>query len=172
MFIFYDININMTVYLIRHCQAMSNIGYTNIVDPPLTNLGRDQATTLKLSVDLLICSPLRRALETAHHSQIEFKKHHITKLGRELIYEPSDCLLLEKYYRESDHIFHNRIQNLALYMVSKLSANSTIALISHGCTIESLTGIRLDNGAVIEADLDLLKSIAKGHVIPVSPIWE
>jgi broad specificity phosphatase PhoE len=57
------------LHLIRHGQSEGNLG-SHASDPDLTSLGRQQATLVgeRLEgngIDLLLCSPLRRALRTA-----------------------------------------------------------------------------------------------------------
>lgn len=61
----------MNLYFARHAQSMGNIAADNGCDPPLTELGRTQASLLgeRLSVlhfDAIIASPLIRAVETAN----------------------------------------------------------------------------------------------------------
>lgn len=60
----------MELYLIRHGQSTANRGDARILDPPLTELGRQQADragqTLKhLGITRLYCSAMRRAVQTA-----------------------------------------------------------------------------------------------------------
>ncbi|EPX75387.1 phosphoglycerate mutase family protein [Schizosaccharomyces octosporus yFS286] len=63
-----------TVYIVRHGQAEHNVGPDEdhrIRDPNLTQLGRSQADELReklsqhpISFDLIVCSPMRRTLQT------------------------------------------------------------------------------------------------------------
>ena len=61
----------MEIYLIRHAQSLNNaLPEQRVADPPLTELGRHQASRLapsvtSLGLTRLICSPFRRTLETA-----------------------------------------------------------------------------------------------------------
>lgn len=61
------------VYLLRHGQALHNLkGGLKLRDPPLTPQGCQQASAVRASspvlqeVQLVVASPMRRALETAH----------------------------------------------------------------------------------------------------------
>ena len=64
----------MEIYLIRHAQSLNNARPVEErgADPPLTDLGRRQASRLApwvktLGFTRLICSPFRRTLETAEY---------------------------------------------------------------------------------------------------------
>ncbi len=58
------------MYLLRHAQSVGNTSADWRPDPPLTELGREQARmagerVARQGIDAIFCSPLRRALETA-----------------------------------------------------------------------------------------------------------
>lgn len=53
----------------RHAQSYENIGVSRI-DSPLTDYGVEQAKLLTGNYDCVIVSPLRRAIETLHYSNI------------------------------------------------------------------------------------------------------
>ena len=60
----------MELYLIRHGQSTSNRGDVRVADPPLTDLGREQALRAgaalsEIDIARLYCSPMLRALQTA-----------------------------------------------------------------------------------------------------------
>lgn len=60
----------MELILVRHGQSEGNISTTDMPDPPLTALGRQQALSVSRAVaalqpDVLAASPLHRALQTA-----------------------------------------------------------------------------------------------------------
>ena len=61
----------MIIYIVRHGQSLANIGLTNDPDASLTDLGHQQAETVATqlagkSVSIILSSPFRRTLETAH----------------------------------------------------------------------------------------------------------
>ncbi len=66
----------MELYLIRHAQSQNNARHDAIrsADPPLTDLGREQATCLaewlpSVNLTRLVTSPFLRTLETTHRIQ-------------------------------------------------------------------------------------------------------
>jgi len=155
----------MTVYLIRHGQSCANAGDKTIIDPPLTLLGREQAAAINLTVDLVICSPMRRALETYHYSNIISPLYIIINELRERICDIGDTMLLEEYTPENDRDFHLRIQTLADYLLKYNNQYGNIAVVCHGCIISSLTGVKPNNGEIIIADKDVLLKIVAGSII-------
>ena len=60
----------MELYLIRHGQSTNNAGLPHVADPPLSNLGKQQAyyagkALQREGISRLYCSPMLRALQTA-----------------------------------------------------------------------------------------------------------
>ena len=60
----------MELYLIRHGQSTNNAGLPHVADPPLSNLGKQQAYYVgkalqREGIIRLYCSPMLRALQTA-----------------------------------------------------------------------------------------------------------
>ena len=60
----------MELYLIRHGQSTNNRGDSRVSDPPLTELGEEQARLVGQfikdeGINRLYCSPMIRALHTA-----------------------------------------------------------------------------------------------------------
>ena len=60
----------MELYLIRHGQSTNNAGLPHIADPPLSNLGKQQAyyagkALQREGISRVYCSPMLRALQTA-----------------------------------------------------------------------------------------------------------
>jgi len=155
----------MPIYLIRHGQSWANAGDKTIIDPPLTILGRQQAADISLTVDLVICSPMRRALETYHYSNIISPLYIIIREFREKICEIGDSMLLEKYIPEKREAFYLRIKTMANYLLEYNIKHENIAVVCHGCVISSLTGIKPNNGDIIMADNNILSQIAAGGII-------
>jgi len=159
-------NTNREIYFIRHGQSVGNIDpNSDITDSPLTEFGRMQASMINLEVDLIICSPMRRALETLHYSQINSKELLISDICREKICGTSDSKLLEFPELETDDNFNLRISELA-NMLLNLNYN-TIGVVCHGCVIAALTGSYLNNTEIIKGDLETIRMIANGAVIPI-----
>lgn len=60
----------MELYLIRHGQSTNNAAFPHIADPPLSDLGKQQAyhagkALQRKGISRLYCSPMLRALQTA-----------------------------------------------------------------------------------------------------------
>jgi len=119
------IEISLPIFFVRHAQSVWNVSYESgdpdpmIFDPSLTEVGRLQAKDMKrdlikLNLDLLISSPLTRALETtmisspnstdikiwADHSEL---LSHSSDLGKpksdlELLYPEYDFSCLREHW--------------------------------------------------------------------------
>lgn len=165
------------IYLVRHGQSMANIniddgGY----DSPLTLEGRNQARKIRLNVDLIICSPLRRTLETLYYSEIYGIKTVIEYDFRERQCEQADLLLIkysnkdnsailfEELHNESETQYNERIYNAAKKLYDMSLEYKRIAVICHGCVIQSLTGLRLNNADVTTIDQTRLLSILNNEI--------
>lgn len=152
------------VYLVRHGESWGNIGDKWTIDVPLTELGRTQAKGIEIEVDLVICSPMRRAIETLHYSKIKYREYYFYEMCRERICSKGDCLLLEYDWKpETDDSFNHRVKNTASHILDQLKYYTKIAMVCHGCVIRALTGEKLRNAEVIIADLNLLNEIANGY---------
>lgn len=60
----------MELYLIRHGQSTDNAGLPHVADPPLSDLGKQQAYSAGKAlqtegINRLYCSPMLRTLQTA-----------------------------------------------------------------------------------------------------------
>lgn len=149
------------IYLIRHGESTANVNPTDDrIDPPLTALGRNQSRQVTLDVDTVICSPLRRTLETLYYSNIQGKNYIIYNDIREKRCGLSDHMLFEDIHIETTTEFNTRIESVANYLIQLPYDN--VAVVCHGCVIAALTGTRLKNAQVIEANLDYLTQIASG----------
>jgi broad specificity phosphatase PhoE len=74
------------ITFIRHAQSRFNSGkitHDEIVNCRITEEGKQQANKLNNSFDLIILSPLKRAMETYVHSNIKTKRVVISELFRE-----------------------------------------------------------------------------------------
>ena len=150
------------IYLVRHGQSMANIkiddgGY----DSPLTLVGREQVKKVILDVDLIICSPMRRTLETFYYSKITGKDVVVDHDFRERQCEQADLLLIkympdgsislfEGLGEESEELFRERIIRVSEKLYEYSLTYKNIAVICHGCVIRELTGEKLDNAEIIE----------------------
>lgn len=120
-------------------------------DVPLTEKGREQADRLKKELnldlfDVVICSPLRRAQETA---KIIFDRADVilSHLCREYIADECDLMVDEDSFREDSDQLEKR-QCDFLDGVARLcteNGNKRIAIVSHADFIHAFTGAWLDN---------------------------
>ena len=153
------------IYLLRHAQSMSNFGNPLITNSPLSPKGKIQASQLKYITETLICSPMRRALDTLGYSNISYDRLIIDQHTREIITEPGDCFKHEIYYqREDPVIFNRKMRALAnsLYLISLKSPS--ILLITHGCVIKALTNKQVSNCELSLLSTNRLKDIISGKV--------
>jgi phosphohistidine phosphatase SixA len=124
------------LYFVRHAQSMENIGKGR-ADSPLSELGIEQAKKINGKFDLVICSPLRRTIETLHHSKLEYFKLIIDDNFRERIEYETSGMLLEKFKPESDVIFNARCSKFTQTLeehceqVSKFKTGGSVLLIGH-----------------------------------------
>ena len=117
------------VFFTRHAESYGNIGQP-MIDSPLTAEGISQAKQLTGHFNLIIVSPLRRAKETLHHSQITYDHVMINNNFRERILSLTDQLVLDTKVSETDHEFWYRV-NLFHQELETLCFPK-ILLIGHG----------------------------------------
>lgn len=89
------------IYFMRHAQSKANIGLTTEANSPLSLAGQQQAMNLTGDYDLVLTSPLRRAIQTLAFSSITYRKHMICADCREI---RDSCIgdYLEEEVREED----------------------------------------------------------------------
>ena len=150
------------IYLVRHAQSLANAGDTTTYDVPLTPTGRSQASTISLHVDHVVCSPMRRTIETLRYSDTIYSSWTINNLCRERISSIADTLLTEIFEIESDEIYHDRLINLAKYILSEFKKYKSIAIFCHGCVIKSIIGKRVHNAEINLIDEQTLIDVING----------
>ena len=142
------------VYLIRHGESSFNANLTDDIDCNLTDLGKKQSLILgeRLSenhFDLVIVSPLARALQTLEISKLIYDRMEINHLCREYKIDKCDFLFGEKIEFEKEDDVKNRCLEFRLYLESINCKR--IAVICHSDFIYYFTsgynndGIWLDN---------------------------
>jgi broad specificity phosphatase PhoE len=129
--------------LIRHASTFENEGQCptpeSALNCGLSETGRRQAAKLKGSFDLVVISPLRRALETYAVSKIRCRRVLICDLVREQRDDLKDfyCFLEnEEPMAETDAMLRDRAQAAKKYLLSLNS--SDIGIVSHGGFIRYL----------------------------------
>lgn len=115
------------IYFTRHAQSTENIGLL-MIDSPLTDEGRKQATKLTGNFDIVIVSPLRRCQETLHYSQIKYNTLIINNNFQRLI-----VYFFEYQHEESDEFFFERTRKFEqeLQAICQENPNAQILLVGH-----------------------------------------
>lgn len=129
----------MELYFTRHAESLENIGIET-VDSPLSIEGRRQAARLTGWYDLVIVSPLRRALETLHYSKITYTRLQICETFRERRWSEASEKLLEDPVKETMEEFAERIERFDKWFRETLKSYNCmeeddilrILLIGHG----------------------------------------
>lgn len=134
----------------RHAESLANIGHSAELNTDLSIQGKKQAKQLQGQYDLVIISPMKRALKTFALSNIIANQVYIEPLFRERIYNQTDMLEpREKIETEED--FQQRILNIRKYLVQIRTQYplASILIISHGITLAYLFGKRLHNAQLM-----------------------
>ena len=129
-----------SITIIRHAQSKFNAGQyktdEEIANCRLSEFGKSQAKNLTQSFDIVILSPLKRAIETYANSNIKCGKMIINDLFREykeLEAKPLNFLELEKLTPETLDDLNKRINDAIQYL--KTLPYNNIGIISHGIFI-------------------------------------
>ncbi len=135
----------MRVTFIRHAEAESNVKnnkheYT-VGNCGLSDFGKKQANHLDLSFDLLIISPLRRAIETYVHSNIKSRRTIICDLFREHKKSRVNFLENESLIEETEKDFIDRIFKAVEYIknLKKEDSPKNVGIIGHANFIWNYT---------------------------------
>jgi len=139
------------IYFIRHGESMFNRFGVNIHDVGLTELGKSQAAKIDLSVDLVICSELKRTLQTLRFSNIKYKKLLIIPEIREY----RDGLLPnhlqhEQCYTETEESFSKRVQKFNDFLMKIKGEYGSIAVITHHGVLSKLLGVASRNCQIFQ----------------------
>jgi broad specificity phosphatase PhoE len=130
------------LYLIRHGQSLYNEGKTSdpnlLVDCALSEEGRKQAQKITGPVNLLILSPLRRAIETYTYSKLQCRRIIMSDLFREHGTGPWNCLPREDLkWQETGTELETRVQRAIEFLRQQTETHITI--LSHHDFLVALT---------------------------------
>lgn len=110
-----NISRSKKIVLLRHAQSEANIGQ-HIKNAPLSRKGIEQAQQLHENFDLILISPLRRALQTLDYSSLKTTVTEICDLCREQYFHESDMLDHETYTQDERHILLKKgFENFIIY---------------------------------------------------------
>jgi len=126
-----------TITIIRHGESIYNAGEfkkeSEVANCRLSDKGKIQSQSLDQSFDILIVSPLKRALETYVNSQIKTKELIISPLFAEHRNgKPLNYLENEEYVVETPDDLAKRAKSALQFVRSLPKLQQNIGIISHG----------------------------------------
>lgn len=129
----------MGVILVRHANNENN-DYVDLVNPGITESGKEMSKILDMSCDLVICSNLRSARETLDHSNIKYKNVIFTDLIREIKNDSSiNYYNDEPFVPESKQEIDQRLQDINDYLKMLNNKYPNIIVLSHFELLKYLT---------------------------------
>jgi broad specificity phosphatase PhoE len=135
------------ITLIRHGQSDGNVETKlepeRLINPHLTELGIKQASSLDFKFDLLILSPLKRALETYTFSKIKTGEVVINPLFREQTDFTSSRLELEQLFPETKEGLIKRVIQAIEFLKTIKDDYEHIGIVSHYLFLEIFTELTL-----------------------------
>lgn len=126
----------MKITFIRHAQSEYNIGQHFSNNVSITKDGIIASNSLNQCFDILILSPLKRAIQTYANSNIKTKKIMISDLFQEFKDKPSNMMDDDKSYETTEN-FEIRV-NTAIDFLKQLDY-SNIVIICHHDFIQKIT---------------------------------
>jgi broad specificity phosphatase PhoE len=148
----------MVVYLMRHSESEWNVDSSSTrKDPPITQNGMIQASKLEFEVDVVFCSPLRRARETLESSKIRCRGQENVwhwDVLREVRSDPCDFFESEEFSVEDMKSVGKRVDMLMEKMkeVAKEKESEIVLFVGHSDLFYHLSGYDLDLCEVIQFD--------------------
>lgn len=132
----------------RHAQSLYNAGYRiDIEDCELSPRGRESVVDITGHYDLIICSNMKRALQTLENSRITYTSLLISDLIREYKRASCDFLKNEDPIKESSHDLIDRVNAFKEFLFSLKNIN-TVLIISHRIFLYHLSDIDFDNSQI------------------------
>lgn len=138
----------MDIYFLRHGESVFNENPNNdLIDCSLTLNGIEQSKQIDFNsypnhYSLIICSPLRRCIQTFENSKITFDQFEINDLFREIRSGCKSDLLNENenIIIENEEDIQLRINQINNYLIEKKQSNiSNILIITHADLVWNLT---------------------------------
>jgi len=119
------------IVLLRHAQSEANFGKLS-KNSLLSPQGIFQAQQLSGEFDLILVSPLRRALQTLEYSSLKSTTKEICDLCREQYFHESDMLDHETYiHDEPSYFLEERVRKFHDLLEEKSKIYHHILIISH-----------------------------------------
>ena len=153
------------IRFLRHCESTHNAGDSRDKDCELSERGKSQAAKLVGHFDIVICSPMRRCLDTLKLSSITYSKLIVSQLCREHRTDKCDFLANEDETQiESETCILERVAEFKRFLKGMVDENcdASICVVTHADFIFFLSseqrggelfGKWVENGEFIELDL-------------------
>lgn len=142
----------MTIF-IRHAESYYNGSKREERDVGLNPAGILQAQKLNYDVDLVICSKLKRAVQTLHYSKIKYADVIYTSLCREIRNGHVTGLFPnEENIKDTKENILENIKELKKIILDAESNGKKVLVISHSMFLYELTKKYIYNAQVIEFD--------------------
>jgi len=134
------------VTLIRHAESHFNAHGVMVRDISITDTGKQQANSLNMEFDVIVCSTVKRARETLDHSNIKYKELVFSDLCREVL----DGNIVNYYNHEEVKIetgedVDERIKKFKKLLDDLRKENKKVGVISHYCFLKQMTGYHFNN---------------------------
>ena len=152
--------VTKNLWFMRHAQSEQNAGTSASKNSKLSEYGKTQAAQVRGPCDLLIISPLRRALETYAFSDLKVGRLIVADCIREIVDGPACELDLEKWdHNETEEEVMVRIRETLKLLRSQTEKNITI--LSHACFLRKLISeLKLEmNGFVGNAQVVYFRDV-------------
>lgn len=136
------------LYFLRHGETYFTKYGIFEADVPLIADGIIKAQQINLTVDTVICSPLRRTRETLHHSNIIYSELIISELAREEMNgNQINYLIGERIVLEEN--FTQRLEALKSLINTYTLCGKSVLVISHHGVISKLVNVNPAPGQLI-----------------------
>ena len=132
------------IHVLRHCEALHNISGIYDYDTNLTSNGVLHAQSLCGDYDYIICSPLKRCIQTYKHSKINCIDGETNNNAREQILNICD-MMTDIEIPETFNDMMNRIYDLKEYLANKKFNNKKILIVTHKHVISALSNNNIAN---------------------------
>ena len=123
------------IYILRHAQSKANVG-EQMIDAPLTEFGKKQASKVNGHFDLVICSVMTRTKETLEYSKITYNNLIYSRDCREMKMHIGDFLPGEPSNKhETTGELMRRLDNFTEFVKEKAREHKKILVVSHWNTL-------------------------------------
>jgi broad specificity phosphatase PhoE len=123
----------MKVSFLRHAESIFNANLTSEKDCDLTEKGKEQASNVSGTYDVVFCSIMKRTCKTLDHSQVEYGRLIFTDLCREKKTTICDYLPHEdETVIDTDEQLELQIQKFTYFLKSQVSPHHNVLVVSHG----------------------------------------